>query len=62
MRPIEEVINDIENLKEKPLPSAVGFEAIMYLEMLRDLMSDTSYYFFRYAGDNLKPRRYEDDD
>ena len=56
MRPIEQVIEDVENLKEKPLPSAVGFEVIMYLEILRDLMCDTSHYFFRYAGDNLRPR------
>ena len=39
MRPIEQVIEDVENFKEKPLPSAVGFEVIMYLEMLHDLMS-----------------------
>lgn len=55
MRPIEQVISDVEDLKEKPLPSAVGYEVIMYLEMLHDLMCDTSHYFFRYAGDNLRP-------
>ena len=60
MRQIEQVIKDVEDLKEKPLPSAVGFEVIMYLEMLRDLMCDTSYYFFRYAGDNLRPKNVTD--
>ena len=60
MRPIEQVINDVEDLKEKPLPFAVGFEVIMYLEMLHDLMCDTSHYFFRYAGDNLRPRNVPD--
>ena len=56
MRPIEEVIKAIENADEKPIPSATSRDAVMYLEMLRDLMCDTSYYFFRYAGDNLKPK------
>ena len=60
MRPIEQVIKDVEESKEKPLPSALGFEVIMYLELLHDLMCDTSYYFFRYAGDNLKPRSMEE--
>ena len=61
MRPIEQVISEVEELKEKPLPSALGYEVIMYLEMLHDLMCDTSHYFFRYAGDNLKPRGMNDD-
>ena len=60
MRPIEEIIKALEESKEKPLPSAVAFDAIIYLEMLHDLMCDTSYYFFRYAGDNLKPRSLEE--
>lgn len=55
MRSIDQVIKDVEGLKDKPMPSAVGFEVIMYLEMLHDLMCDTSHYFFRYAGDNLRP-------
>ena len=57
MRPIEEIIKDVEDAGDKkPLSSDVGYEVVMYLEMLHDLMADTSYYFFRYAGDNLKPR------
>ena len=62
MRAIEEIIIAVEESKEKPLPSDIGYEVIMYLEMLHDLMADTSHYFFRYAGDNLKPtigRNYE---
>ena len=62
MRPIEQVIKAIEEAGEKPLPSAVRYDAVLYLEMLRDLMSDTSHYFFSFAGDNLKPRRYGDED
>jgi hypothetical protein len=61
MKPIEEVIKAVEESKEEQLPSSVGYDVIMYLEMLRDLMSDTSHYFFRYAGENLKPRRWNDE-
>ena len=51
MRPIEEIIKAVEDAGEKkPLPSDIGYEVAMYLEMLHDLMCDTSYYFFRYAG------------
>ena len=62
MRPIEEIIKAVEESKENTLPSAIAFDAIMYLEMLHYLMFDTSHYFFRYAGDNLKPRSLEEYD
>lgn len=63
MRPIEEIIKAVEDAGDKkPLSSDVGYEVVMYLEMLHDLMADTSHYFFRYAGDNLKPRYMRDDE
>ena len=56
LRPIEKVIKSIEAADEKQLDSQTAYEAVMYLEMLHDLMADTAYYFSRYAECNL-PRK-----
>ena len=48
MRPINEIIKDLEDHEEKTLPSKLAYETVMYLELLHDLMCDTAYYFNRY--------------
>ena len=56
MRPISEIIKAVDEVGDNPIPADIRYEIIMYLEMLHDLMNDTSYYFFNYAKHNLKQR------
>ena len=56
MRPIGEIIKAVVEVGDNPIPADIRDEIIMYLEMLHDLMNDTSYYFFNYAKHNLKQR------
>ena len=53
LRPIEEVIKNVEAAEDKPLDTKTAYEVVMYLEMLHDLMADTAHYFSRYMECNL---------
>lgn len=55
MDPIENIIQAVQ--EKSNLTDNERFNVIMYLEMLRDLMIDTSYYYARYAADNLPGKR-----
>ncbi len=55
MEPIEKIIQAVE--EKGDLTDNERYNVVMYLEMLRDLMIDTSYYYARYAADNLPGKR-----
>ena len=55
MEPIEKIIKVVE--EKNTLDDNERYNVVMYLELLRDLMIDTSYYFGRYAADNLPGKR-----
>ena len=52
MMPIEEVIYTIERTDENPLPAKVRENAVMYLELLHDLMNDSAHYIRIYFDNN----------
>ena len=55
MDPIENIIQAVQ--EKSNLTDNERYNVVMYLEMLRDLMIDTSYYYARYAADNLPGKR-----
>ena len=55
LKPIEEIIRTVE--EKKTLEDYDRYCVVMYLEMLHDLMCDTSHYFGAYIESNIPQKK-----